>query len=76
VYLPEHLNRRHADFVKAYDLTEVEKRTLLGITPPNVDNTLTVQSKQPVERMQAFLTNAFETRWVGVDGCVMWFRML
>ncbi|KAL5008996.1 hypothetical protein ScPMuIL_014577 [Solemya velum] len=55
-WLPEYLKLRHPDFSKAYDLLEVEKLAVLGIPPPCVDNSSSPACKQPLERMQHFLT--------------------
>lgn len=57
LWLPENLKLRHQDFYNAYDLQEVDKLAVLGIQPPYIDNTDSTTSKQPVERMQNFISN-------------------
>ncbi|KAK2183970.1 hypothetical protein NP493_288g00016 [Ridgeia piscesae] len=56
LWLPDNLQRRHPEFAKAYDLLEVDKQVILGIHPPCVDNTDALTNRQPLERMQSFLT--------------------
>ncbi|KAI0243017.1 Exportin-5 [Lamellibrachia satsuma] len=56
LWLPGNLQRRHPEFAKAYDLLEVDRQVILGIHPPCVDNTDAPTNRQPLERMQSFLT--------------------
>ncbi|XP_061183399.1 exportin-5-like [Saccostrea echinata] len=53
---PEMLQRRHPEFEKSFDLVENEKYAILGIPMPSVDNTSSPVCKNPVTRMQNFLT--------------------
>lgn len=63
LYHPDYLQRRHPEFAKSYDLNEVEKLTILGIPPPCVDMTQSVDSKKPVDRMQNFLTTTHDNSY-------------
>ena len=60
IWSPEYLQKRHPEFLKAYDLNEAEKLTILGIPPPYLDNTDSTGNKNPVERMQNFFTTTHE----------------
>ncbi len=55
---------RHPDFAKAYNLTEVEKQAILGVTvgvPSSMaENTDPTHCRNPIERMQNFFTANFE----------------
>ncbi|CAG2217281.1 XPO5 [Mytilus edulis] len=54
LYHPDYLQGRHPEFTKSYEMNEIEKLTILGIPPPCVDLTQSVDSKKPVDRMQIF----------------------
>ncbi len=60
IWQPEMLKKRHPDFATGYDLTEIEKQTMLGVHQPFVDNSDSTSSKNPIERMQNFFTTNFE----------------
>ena len=62
LWLPENLAKRHPDFIKAYDLQEAEKLAVFGKQPPLVDNTSSSACKQPLARMQNFITNTHDNR--------------
>ncbi|XP_033734576.1 exportin-5-like [Pecten maximus] len=58
---PECLKLRHPDFDKSYDLSEFDRLAALGIPPPCVDNTSNSTCRQPLERMQLFLSTTHDT---------------
>ncbi|VDI37941.1 exportin-5 [Mytilus galloprovincialis] len=60
LYHPDYLQGRHPEFTKSYEMNEIEKLTILGIPPPCVDLTQSVDSKKPVDRMQIFLTTTHD----------------
>nr|KAG5703516.1 hypothetical protein BaRGS_020150 [Batillaria attramentaria] len=60
LWLPEFMQLRHAEFTKAYDLQENERLAVLGIQPPCIDNTDSLVNKQPLERMQNFISVAYD----------------
>ncbi|XP_065943324.1 exportin-5 [Magallana gigas] len=53
---PAMLQRRHPELEKSFDLVENEKYAILGIPMPCVDNTSSPVCKNPVTRIQNFLT--------------------
>ncbi|XP_056022649.1 exportin-5-like [Ostrea edulis] len=53
---PDMLQRRHTEFEKSFDLVENEKYAILGVPMPCVDNSSSPVCKNPVTRMQNFLT--------------------
>ena len=61
IWQADHLQKRHPEFVKAYDLVETEKLAILGVPPPFVDNSDSTASKSPIERMQNFFSTTFES---------------
>ncbi|XP_060568064.1 exportin-5-like, partial [Ruditapes philippinarum] len=50
----------HPDYRKAYLLPDNEILSLLGVPMPHVDDSSRIRSKQPLERMQNFLTISYE----------------
>ncbi|XP_053405652.1 exportin-5-like [Mercenaria mercenaria] len=60
LFCEEFMRLRHPDYSKAYDLPDNEIHSLLGIPQPHVDNTSLTMSRQPIERMQNFLTISYE----------------
>lgn len=60
LFHPDYQKLVHADYAKAYDLTEAEIQTLLGILAPQKDNTAQADDKNPLQRMQNFLMLTYE----------------
>ncbi|KAK7104837.1 exportin-5-like [Littorina saxatilis] len=60
LWLPEFVQLRHPEFSKAYDLMENERLAALGIQPPSVDNADSFVNRQPLERMQNFISVAYD----------------
>ncbi|XP_076464074.1 exportin-5-like [Babylonia areolata] len=60
LWLPDFMKLRHPEFSKAYDLMENERLAALGIQPPSVDNADSFVNRQPLERMQNFISVAYD----------------
>ncbi|GFS26626.1 exportin-5 [Elysia marginata] len=60
LFKPEYMALRHNDFVKAYDIMEHDRLSILGIPPACVDNSDSLVYRHPLERMQNFITAVFE----------------
>ncbi|WAR18940.1 XPO5-like protein [Mya arenaria] len=61
LFCEDFLRLRHPEFAKAYDMLNNDVQTFLGIQPPIVDNSGTANYKQPLQRMQHFLTQSYDT---------------
>ncbi|KAL8619551.1 hypothetical protein ACOMHN_019607 [Nucella lapillus] len=60
LWRPDFTKLRHAEFSKAYDLMENDRLAALGIQPPSVDNSDSFVNRQPLERMQNFISVAYD----------------
>ncbi len=61
MWFAENLQKRHPDFAEAYSMMDVDKQQVLGIRPPSIDNTDSMSSQRPLERMQSFLNTVHST---------------
>ncbi|GFN82344.1 cilia- and flagella-associated protein 36-like, partial [Plakobranchus ocellatus] len=69
LFKSEYMSLRHNDFIKAYDIMEHDRLSILGIPPACVDNSDSLVYRHPLERMQNFITAVFEYGYHILGNC-------
>lgn len=60
LFLPENITRLSKTFARVYDITDMEKNCVLGISQPVLDSYEAAVYKNFAERMQGFFSSLFE----------------
>ncbi|XP_075874583.1 exportin-5 [Nelusetta ayraudi] len=60
LYMPENMARLSVTFSKALDLMDLDKRLVIGLSQPVLDNHDTPVLRSNLERMQSFFSNLYE----------------